>query len=103
MFLAFVCAVAFATILAVVSGLVLAASAAIAHDIYVNIIRDGKADQSEQVKVARITSLVVGAAAIVMGIAAEKQNIVAPGCLGLRRGGVGEFSGDHPFPFLAKV
>jgi cation/acetate symporter len=77
MFLAFVCAVAFATILAVVSGLVLAASAAIAHDIYVNIIRDGKADQHEQVKVARITSLVVGAAAIFMGIAAEKQNIVA--------------------------
>ena len=77
LFLAFVCAVAFATILAVVSGLVLAASAAIAHDIYVNIIRDGKADQSEQVKVARITSLAVGAAAIVMGIAAEKQNIVA--------------------------
>ena len=77
LFLAFVCAVAFATILAVVSGLVLAASAAIAHDIYVNIIRDGKADQHEQVRVARITSLVVGAAAIVMGIAAEKENIVA--------------------------
>lgn len=77
LFLAFVCAVAFATILAVVSGLVLAASAAIAHDIYVNIIRDGKADQHEQVKVARITSLVVGAAAIIMGLAAEKQNIVA--------------------------
>lgn len=77
LFLAFVCAVAFATILAVVSGLVLAASAAIAHDIYVNIIRNGKADQHEQVRVARITSLVVGAAAILMGLAAEKQNIVA--------------------------
>ena len=77
MFLAFVCAVAFATILAVVSGLVLAASAAIAHDIYVNIIRNGKADQKEQVRVARITSLVVGAAAILMGLAAEKENIVA--------------------------
>ncbi len=77
MFLAFVCAVAFATILAVVSGLVLAASAAIAHDIYVNIIRGGKAEQKEQVMVARITSLVVGAAAIIMGLAAEKENIVA--------------------------
>ncbi|HBA87975.1 MAG TPA: cation acetate symporter [Geobacter sp.] len=77
LFLAFVCAVAFATILAVVSGLVLAASAAIAHDIYVNIIKDGKADQREQVRTARITSLVVGAAAIWMGIAAEKENIVA--------------------------
>lgn len=77
MFLAFVCAVAFATILAVVSGLVLAASAAIAHDIYVNIIKDGKADQQEQVKVARITSFIVGIAAILMGLAAEKENIVA--------------------------
>ncbi|HEY4745862.1 MAG TPA: cation acetate symporter [Desulfuromonadaceae bacterium] len=77
LFLAFICAVAFATILAVVSGLVLAASAAIAHDIYVNIIKDGKADQNTQVRVARITSLFVGIAAIVMGLAAEKENVVA--------------------------
>jgi len=76
-FLAFICAVAFATILAVVSGLVLAASAAIAHDVYVNIIKDGKADQHLQVKVARITSLLVGTAAILMGLAAEKENVVA--------------------------
>ncbi len=77
MFLAFICAVAFATILAVVSGLVLAASAAIAHDVYVNIVMDGKADQQTQIKVARITSLFVGVAAIVMGLAAEKENVVA--------------------------
>ena len=75
LFLAFLCAVAFATILAVVSGLVLAASAAIAHDIYVNVIKDGHADQHEQVMAARITSLVVGACGIVIGIAAEKQNV----------------------------
>ena len=75
LFLAFVCAVAFTTILAVVSGLVLASSAAIAHDVYVNIIKDGKADQREQVNVARITSLVVGIIAIWLGIAAEKENI----------------------------
>ena len=73
--LAFLCAVAFATILAVVSGLVLAASAAIAHDIYVNVIKDGHADQHEQVMAARITSLVVGVMGIVIGIAAEKQNV----------------------------
>ncbi|AJE02825.1 solute symporter family protein [Geobacter pickeringii] len=73
--LAFLCAVAFATILAVVSGLVLAASAAIAHDIYVNVIKDGHADQHEQVKAARITSFCVGAAGILIGIAAEKQNV----------------------------
>jgi cation/acetate symporter len=73
--LAFLCAVAFATILAVVSGLVLAASAAIAHDIWVNVIKDGHADQREQVLAARITSLVVGVLGIVIGIAAEKQNV----------------------------
>jgi cation/acetate symporter len=73
--LAFLCAVAFATILAVVSGLVLAASAAIAHDIWVNVIKDGHADQREQVFAARITSLVVGVLGIVIGIAAEKQNV----------------------------
>jgi cation/acetate symporter len=73
--LAFVCAVAFATILAVVSGLVLASSAAIAHDLYVNIVKGGKADQQQQVKVAKIASIGVGAVAICLGIACEKQNI----------------------------
>ena len=73
--LAFLCAVAFATILAVVAGLVLAASAAIAHDIYVNVIKNGHADQHEQVKAARLTSLVVGTCGILIGIAAEKQNV----------------------------
>lgn len=76
LFLAFVCAVTFTTILAVVSGLVLASSAAIAHDVYVNIIKGGRADAREQVRVARITSLVVGIIAIVLGIAAENENIV---------------------------
>lgn len=75
LFLAFLCSVAFATILAVVSGLVLAASAAIAHDIYVNVVKDGHADQHEQVMAARITSLCVGAVGIIIGITAEKQNV----------------------------
>lgn len=73
--LAFVCAVAFATILAVVSGLVLASSAAIAHDLYVNVIKGGKADQHTQIKVARVASFFVGAIAIVLGIACENLNI----------------------------
>src|SRR5512133_2344005 len=55
-FLAFVCAVAFSTIIAVVSGLILAGSAAVAHDFYVNVIKDGKPDQKEQMKIARIAS-----------------------------------------------
>lgn len=75
LFLAFVCAVAFTTILAVVSGLVIASSAAIAHDVYVNIIKNGKAEGKVQVNVARIASLSVGIIAIILGIAAEKQNI----------------------------
>ncbi len=74
--LAFICAVAFATIIAVVSGLVLASSAAIAHDLYVNILKDGKADQHEQVKVAKLASFAVGAVAILLAIACEKQNVV---------------------------
>jgi cation/acetate symporter len=75
LFLAFLCSVAFATILAVVSGLVLAASAAIAHDIWVNVVKDGHADQHEQVMAARITSLVVGVVGIGIGLLAEKANV----------------------------
>lgn len=74
-FLAFVCAVAFSTIIAVVSGLILAGSAAVAHDFYVNIIKDGKSNQKEQMKIARTASFVIGAVAIVLGIACEKQNV----------------------------
>lgn len=73
--LAFLCSVAFATILAVVSGLVLAASAAIAHDVYVSLIKKGHASQKQQIIAARVTSFAVGAAAIVVGMAAENQNV----------------------------
>ncbi len=73
--LAFLCAVAFATILAVVSGLVLASAAAISHDIYVNAIKGGKADQKEQVAAARIASICVGVCAIIIAILAEGQNV----------------------------
>ncbi|MBI5569009.1 MAG: cation acetate symporter [Desulfomonile tiedjei] len=73
--LAFLCAVAFATILAVVSGLVLASAAAISHDIYVSVIKGGKAEQREQVRAARIASICVGACAVVIGILAEGQNV----------------------------
>lgn len=75
LFLAFVCAVAFSTIIAVVSGLILAVSAAVAHDFYVNVLKDGKTDQGRQLKIARISAFVIGAIAIVLGIACEKQNI----------------------------
>jgi cation/acetate symporter len=74
-FLAFLSAVAFATILAVVSGLVLAASAAIAHDVYVQLIKKGHATQRQQVQVARLSAFTVGLVAIVIGIASEGQNV----------------------------
>ncbi len=75
LFLAFVAAVAFATIVAVVAGLVLAAASAMAHDIYVGVVREGHVEASEQVRAARIATVVVGALAITIGIAAKGQNV----------------------------
>ncbi len=73
--LAFVAAVAFATIVAVVAGLVLAATSAIAHDLYVGVVRNGRANTEEQVRAARLASLFFGAVAILLGIAAKGQNV----------------------------
>jgi cation/acetate symporter len=74
--LAIIAAVAFATILAVVAGLTITASASFAHDVYANVIKKGAADDKEaEVRVARITALVIGAVAIVGGILANGQNI----------------------------
>ena len=74
-FLAFVAAVAFATIVAVVAGLVLAAASAMAHDLYVGVIREEHVTPQEQVRAARIATVVVGAMAITIGIAAKGQNV----------------------------
>ncbi len=74
-FLAFVAAVAFATIVAVVAGLVLAAASAMAHDIYVGVIRGEKATPKEQVVAARVSSVLVGVIAITVGILAKGQNV----------------------------
>ena len=73
--LAFVAAVAFATIVAVVAGLVLAAASAMAHDLYVGVIREEHVSPQEQVKAARIATVIVGAMAIAIGIAAKGQNV----------------------------
>ncbi|MDP1572737.1 MAG: cation acetate symporter, partial [Pseudomonadota bacterium] len=75
LFLAFVAAVAFATIVAVVAGLVLAAASAMAHDIYVGVIKGDNASPQEQVIAARVSSVIVGIMAITVGIAAEGQNV----------------------------
>ena len=66
--LGFISAVAFATILAVVAGLTITASASFAHDVYANVIKHGEMDPDGEVRVARITALVIGALAIVGGI-----------------------------------
>ncbi|WP_179772563.1 solute symporter family protein [Amycolatopsis endophytica] len=74
--LGFISAVAFATILAVVAGLTITASASFAHDVYANVIKKGQVDSKQaEVRVARITALVIGALAIVGGILAKNQNV----------------------------
>jgi cation/acetate symporter len=74
-FFGFIAAVAFATILAVVAGLTLSGAAALSHDVWVNVVRHGDAPEKEQLRVARIATLVMGALAIVLGIALQGQNV----------------------------
>lgn len=74
-FMALISAVAFATVLAVVAGLAITASASVAHDIYDAVLRDGQSTEEEQVRVSRITVIVIGVAAIALGILAMQQNV----------------------------
>lgn len=66
MFFGFICAVAFATILAVVAGLTLSGAAALSHDIWVNVVKGGHASEREQLRVARIASVIIGICAILV-------------------------------------
>ncbi|MGN0101096.1 MAG: cation acetate symporter [Dietzia sp.] len=74
-FLGIISAVAFATILAVVAGLAITASASFAHDIYNGVLKHGQATEQSQLRVSRITVVVIGIVSIVMGIGAMGQNI----------------------------
>jgi len=74
-FLGFISAVAFATILAVVSGLTLAGASAISHDLYANVFRRGRVDEIQEMRISKIATIVMGIVAILLGIAFEKQNI----------------------------
>jgi cation/acetate symporter len=74
-FLGFISAVAFATILAVVSGLTLSGAATLSHDLWVNVMRGGHADAREQLRVARIASVILGAVAVLLGITFKGQNV----------------------------
>ena len=74
-FLGFISAVAFATILAVVSGLALSGASAVSHDLYATVFKKGKADSTAELRVSRLTTIVLGIIAVVLGIVFEKQNI----------------------------
>jgi cation/acetate symporter len=73
--LAIIAAVAFATILAVVAGLTLASSSSASHDFYASVIRRGTASERDEVRVARISALVIGAVAIALSIFAQSLNV----------------------------
>ena len=75
LFLGFISAVAFATILAVVSGLTLAGASAVSHDLYASVFKKGKANDKDELRVSKITTVCLGVLAIGLGILFEKQNI----------------------------
>jgi len=75
LFLGFISAVAFATILAVVAGLALAGASAVSHDLYANVFRRGHATEAQEMKVSKIATIILGILAIGLGILFEKQNI----------------------------
>jgi cation/acetate symporter len=74
-FLGFISAVAFATILAVVAGLTLSGASAVSHDLYASVWRHGNVDSATELRVSKMTTIALGAIAVVLGIAFEKQNI----------------------------
>ncbi len=75
LFLGFISAVAFATILAVVAGLALSGASAVSHDLYACVVRKGKATEQEEMRVSRIATLAIGVLAIILGLLFESQNI----------------------------
>ena len=74
-FLGFISAVAFATILAVVAGLTLAGASAVSHDLYASVIKRGQVDEAQEVRVSKIATVTLGVVAIGLGILFEQQNI----------------------------
>ena len=74
-FLGFISAVAFATILAVVAGLTLAGASAVSHDLYASVWRKGKANDKDEIRVSKITTIALAVLAIGLGILFESQNI----------------------------
>jgi cation/acetate symporter len=75
MFLGFISAVAFATILAVVSGLTLAGASAVSHDLYASAFKKGNVNEKDELFVSKISAVSLGCIAIFLGILFEKQNV----------------------------
>ena len=75
LFLGFISAVAFATILAVVAGLTLAGASAVSHDLYASVIAHGRASEVTEVRLSKIAAVVIGIVAIFLGYVFEKQNV----------------------------
>jgi cation/acetate symporter len=73
--LGFISAVAFSTILAVVSGLTLAGASAVSHDLYAHVLRKGAADDRREVQVSKMSTVVLGVVAVLLGIAFQSQNV----------------------------
>jgi cation/acetate symporter len=74
-FLGFISAVAFSTILAVVAGLTLSGASAVSHDLYASVIKQGNCTSQEELRVSKITTLVLGVVAVTLGILFEKENV----------------------------
>ncbi len=75
LFFGFISAVAFATILAVVAGLTLAGASAVSHDLYASVIAKGRASEQDEIRVSKITTVVIGIISIFLGVAFENQNV----------------------------
>ncbi|WP_431855745.1 cation acetate symporter [Azospirillum sp.] len=75
LFYGFISAVAFATILAVVAGLTLAGASAVSHDLYASVFAKGRASERDEIRVSKITTVVIGIVSIFLGIAFENQNV----------------------------
>jgi cation/acetate symporter len=75
LFLGFISAVAFATILAVVAGLTLAGASAVSHDLYAEVIARGRLSEQREVNISKITAIVIGIIAIILGYIFENQNV----------------------------
>jgi cation/acetate symporter len=75
LFLGFISAVAFATILAVVAGLTLAGASAVSHDLYASVIAKGRVSEDREVRLSKMSAIVIGLVAIVLGYIFENQNV----------------------------